>query len=579
MRETLTGGMHVAEQVVAGASIVPVQIPTVAFVGRTLRGPVGQAVILDSYAAFERIFGGLWQPSPLSYALEHYFEHGGPRAVVVRAVNGARCATLTLPCSDVPASAAVWRLVAVNPGTREFLRVAVDYDGIGADETEEFNLLVQRLRGSAGEIVEEQEHYLRVSVAQGAPRTLAELLATSRLVRLVGVAPTLRPAATASGAYIASAPDGLDGATPTDHDLIGTAEAGTGLFALDGVDWQWLVLPPRSRNEPVGMAAWCVAAKRCAARRALLLIDAPRAWTGVTEALTGLRDWPLRTADAALVFPWLRTTDRLRGEGAEFPPTGAVAGLLARREIAHPPWRAPAATPLLLPLRQGYALSCPVLPADRARLAAWGANVPDQIRPPPGATLRWRTLMPALTPNPYLRDLLLRRRLQAISEALILATHWVLFEPAGGPVLWRRLSRQVGEFLSNHANLPATALIGQDDWFVICDGRLNPGEGRPQTVRLVFGLAGDLPGSWHAFLLTQALGGAVVRSVSLNAWSLPRAAQLFADETAVSTAYSQQPLSEVAVAAQSGPPEGLPKATIGLTTSMVGVTGSRKRLG
>ena len=69
-----------------------------AFVGRTLKGPVNEPVPIRSFADYQRVFGGLWQPSTLSYAVDQFFENGGRCAVVVRVVNGARPPTLTLPC-------------------------------------------------------------------------------------------------------------------------------------------------------------------------------------------------------------------------------------------------------------------------------------------------------------------------------------------------------------------------------------------------------------------------------------------------------------------------------------------------
>src|ERR1700742_3834581 len=122
------------------------RVPTgiAAFVGRTLKGPVNQPVAVTSFAEFQQIFGGLWQPSTLSYALEQFFENGGRRALVVRVVNSARPPTLTLP-----APGAALRLVALNPGSREYLRASVDYDGIAEPDSDRFNLVVQRVRSAA----------------------------------------------------------------------------------------------------------------------------------------------------------------------------------------------------------------------------------------------------------------------------------------------------------------------------------------------------------------------------------------------------------------------------------------------
>jgi len=37
-------------------------------------------VACRSFAEFHHVFGGLWQPSPLSYAVEQFFDNGGRHA-------------------------------------------------------------------------------------------------------------------------------------------------------------------------------------------------------------------------------------------------------------------------------------------------------------------------------------------------------------------------------------------------------------------------------------------------------------------------------------------------------------------
>ena len=112
------------------------------------------------------MFGGLWQPSTLSYAVEQFFENGGRRAVIVRVVNGGGPASITLPCSVGEALT----LVAVSPGSRESLRASVDFDNIGANEPDRFNLVLQRVRSAGSEHIEDQEIFRRLSVTPGTPR-------------------------------------------------------------------------------------------------------------------------------------------------------------------------------------------------------------------------------------------------------------------------------------------------------------------------------------------------------------------------------------------------------------------------
>ena len=65
----LADGIRVTEQHALETALEPVAAGIVAFVGRTLRGPVNRPVAVRSFGEFERQFGGLWQPAPLPYAL------------------------------------------------------------------------------------------------------------------------------------------------------------------------------------------------------------------------------------------------------------------------------------------------------------------------------------------------------------------------------------------------------------------------------------------------------------------------------------------------------------------------------
>ena len=119
--------LQVAEERGPDQSISRLATARTAFVGRTLRGPVNRPVFIKSFVEFQHVFGGLWQPSLLGYAIEQFFDNGGREALIVRVVNGARSATLTLRAGEQ-----ALQLQALRPGTREFLRASVDFDNIAA---------------------------------------------------------------------------------------------------------------------------------------------------------------------------------------------------------------------------------------------------------------------------------------------------------------------------------------------------------------------------------------------------------------------------------------------------------------
>ncbi len=55
-----------------------------AFIGSALRGPTDMPGPVNSFADFERLYGGLWAQSTLGYAVQQFFSNGGSRALIVR---------------------------------------------------------------------------------------------------------------------------------------------------------------------------------------------------------------------------------------------------------------------------------------------------------------------------------------------------------------------------------------------------------------------------------------------------------------------------------------------------------------
>ena len=85
MPSTLTyPGVYIEEIPSGVRTVTGVATSITALIGRTRRGPTDKAVTINSFADFERIFGGLWEESSLSYAVRDFFLNGGSQAVIVR---------------------------------------------------------------------------------------------------------------------------------------------------------------------------------------------------------------------------------------------------------------------------------------------------------------------------------------------------------------------------------------------------------------------------------------------------------------------------------------------------------------
>ena len=517
MADSLSAGAELEQQTRESHAIERVPTGIAAFIGRALKGPVNQALTVRNFAEFQQQFGGLWQPSTLAYAVEQFFENGGREARIVRVVNGARPPTLTLP-----AGRGALKLVALNPGSREYLRASVDYDGLSAAEPECFNLVVQRVRTAGSELVEDQEIYRRVSLSPASGRFITDVLLKSRLVRVLGAVSQQRPDRSAGGpggvavGYTLSNPDGDDGAPLTDYDIIGAAGSGSGLFALGGVaHFNILCIPPLARERDVGLSTLLVAARLCRERHALLIVDPPAAWTSARAALEGLRTWPFRSDSAVMYYPRVQAFDRLRGRIETFGSSGAAAGMIARSDESWPVWTAAENEEAIL--RPGLRPATPVSDADRTRLAQAGVNTLIAVRGGARSGASPRTLAAGGSGASDWKYLSARRLALFVAASVEQGTRWVLLEH-NVPATWQRAQAQVETFLDTLGAEGAFAgAAAEETHFVVADERVN----RPQTLaegkfNLLFGFATSKPGEFDTWLVTHRAGASRVRPVSVN---------------------------------------------------------------
>lgn len=77
-------GVYVTEVPSGIHTITGVATSITAFIGRASRGPTSQPATINSYADFERGFGGLWVESSLGYSVRDFFRNGGSTGIIVR---------------------------------------------------------------------------------------------------------------------------------------------------------------------------------------------------------------------------------------------------------------------------------------------------------------------------------------------------------------------------------------------------------------------------------------------------------------------------------------------------------------
>jgi len=442
--------------------------PLTAFVGPAPRGPVDRAVPVATAADFETQFGVPGFHCRMSLAVRQFFANGGRNARVVRVSGTARCGRI-----DLPGAAGALRLRARNPGTLEFLRASVDCDGVDADDTETFNLIVQRLRTSGSAWIDEQEYFRRVSVRADSRDYVGKVLTQSNLVTLEEPAPPERPALTIKtgslreSGYVDLQPVEMASPAVTDYDLVGSAAAGTGLNALQSLDdIAHVCLISGAKDASIGPVALLAAERFCRQRQALLILDPPARWRSVHDVVSDQQRSGFASPNAVTWFPCARVRNAA-GDCVLASATGAVAAALTMAGSARDVPRLHATA--LVMQRGDLRLDADLDSSAVQRLARVGVNALAQ------RSALHHELHGVVTQASHarvvdgLRQLDQRRDVLFVLRRLRLGTRWLARNDSGARQ-WRELRSQVMSFL---AALQALGVLYGDHpeeaGFVRCD--------------------------------------------------------------------------------------------------------------
>lgn len=80
-------GVYIEEIPSGVRTITGVATSITAFVGRAYTGPDNEPVTINTWADYERTFGGLWEKSSMSFAVNDFYMNGGGQAIIVRLYN------------------------------------------------------------------------------------------------------------------------------------------------------------------------------------------------------------------------------------------------------------------------------------------------------------------------------------------------------------------------------------------------------------------------------------------------------------------------------------------------------------
>lgn len=496
------------EELAAPPAITGVSTSVTLFVGWAARGRTDAVVPVTSVVDYEREFGGLDTRSLLGYAVMQFFANGGTQAQVLRLAHAdaqtAACALGGLECR------------ARSPGewAQHFALRAVPTDAPGGTH---FRLEISDLQ--AGGTVVEAHDALSLDPADARFAPTAINAVSAILAVSVTAGSTELPegrvylgrtrAQLAPSTPIAAATHaGSDGTV-----LVPGSEAFNARLLADiGDDARRDGLPPFNLLAVPGLthvATLAALQAHCRRLRAFLIADAEPS-ARVSDLLgTGLAG--LRGNDAsfaALYHPWVLAPDPLAGgTPRSFPPSGFVAGVIARTDRSRGVWKAPAGTDARLQGATG--LSQRLTDVQAGQLNPQGIDCLRSL--PNQAPVVWgaRTLQGQDDSASEWKYIPVRRLALYIEDSLNRGLGWAVFEPNDEP-LWARLRLSVGDFM--HQLFRQGALQGtspRDACFVRCDRTTMTGADIASGVAVVLvGFAPLKPAEFVVLTIRLATGSA-----------------------------------------------------------------------
>ena len=401
------------------------------FVGRVLpkAGPVRATLVVDGKLTVSAVGRGAWGRRVYVRVRQASQAKNG----VARAANWFR---LTVYYYSAPPAGD-----PLDPDDREsalqkgFVRpdVVEDYDNLS---------LNPRATNSAVTTVNMGSRLVRLAVTPGAADPIA--VSAADIKPLAGGADAAAPLAV--GDYQGDL-DPIDG----DERLFGQ---GRGLDAMDAVDEVSLLLAPDEVGDP-NLTTELV--KRCERLRDRFAVLA----TPLAFPTTGKPSED--TTFGAQYYPWVRVYDPLTRDDILVPPSGHMAGIMARTDLEQGVHKAPANAVVI----GAKGLQKPVPKGDQDLFNPVGINCIRDFRADGRGIRLWGAR--TMSSDPEWKYVNVRRLFLFLEESIDEGTQWVVFEP-NAPSTWARVQQTVSSFLTTVWR--NGALVGgtrDEAFFVKCD--------------------------------------------------------------------------------------------------------------
>jgi hypothetical protein len=493
-------GVYLTEVTSPVHTITGVPTSIAAFVGPAAQGPVDVATEVNSWAEFERTFGGLLPGREMSYAVYQFFLNGGATAQIVRVTGtpvkgsdgkapapaGAAAYQLVQDTSTTPPT--TLSLVANSPGTwadNYIVRIEATKalgptdPSTGQQPSDDTGLPTYNLSviDPATKVI--LERYVGISAAGGSQGLLAQLRAST--IFTVDGDPALKPVAK----DYPRTTKGDDGPDVILNDLNFTLSESQ-QAVLDKVDiFNMLCIPDAAR-----LTAWTgsgtgsddalytsfvsAITTYCHDRRAMFLVDPPQAWPNSGQPIESqlvVHDTAIG-GNAAFYYPRVSVVDQAGNGLRTLGPSGTLAGVYAATDTARGVWKAPAGT--AASLTGVVDLDVKLTDKRNGDLNQLGVNCLRNF--PIYGPVSWgaRTANGADQDADQWKYVPVRRTALFIEESLFRGTKWVVFEPNDEP-LWASIRLNVGSFMNGLFRQGAfQGSTPQEAYLVKCDAENNP---------------------------------------------------------------------------------------------------------
>ncbi|MFT5221770.1 MAG: phage tail sheath protein FI [Glaciecola sp.] len=520
MPSYLTPGVYIEEVPSGSASLSAGATAIAAFVGFTEKAPADDPSdpqglkprLITSWTQYEALYGGIIEGAMLPHSVYGWFLNGGATCYIVRVAHNSPSqepGALALPAAD-RAIGTVLDFESLGPA--DGLSVAVSPAEAaptedGSEPTPIFDLDVLQ----DGVVV---ESYAGLTLTDGPTNVVNTLAESSQRVKVA----TKIEITDELDLTLAMPKPGLYAMTPAPPEPIKVAApafAGSetkrhGINGLSIADDATMVIVPdlvtaaTKEDGTLDLGMWksvqtaLIAHCELQANR-MAILDAPPGM-GIQDVKEWRSDVAMYdSAFAAMYYPWIKVDNPSGTNGNSeilIPPSGHIAGLMARVDETRGVWKAPANEIV----RGLLDVERPITKAEQGMLNPIGINC---IRPFGTRGVRvWGAR--TLSSDSDWRYVNVRRLFNMIEDSIMSGTQWVVFEP-NDMKLWQGVKRTVNSFLTGLWQDGALFGATPDQAFYVkCDADNNPPSSIDEGKLIIeVGIAPVKPAEFVVFRISQ----------------------------------------------------------------------------